>query len=181
MIKPTKKTKTTSETASFEFGGVVWHQKENGWIEVDVDGVGHFTISQYPDKTNEYSFGKWCWRVYFNKIDSGWKVLSGDNEPKVVQTDCWGVVDTKEEAMQRCLDAQQDFIQDIQRIAFVLGFDNYAMGLKDGVAAERDLSATQCASYRTPCEGCSPIKYKKEILDLVINQLIGNLNSATNP
>lgn len=152
MIESAEITTVSNESDKIKFGGVVWTRHEDGRIEAFVKGTGRFSIIQCDEKNEDASyFGKWHWGVFFDNYGCKWEVLSGENKPKLIDTYCGGFADTMQEAAQFCLNAKQDFIQDIQRISHALRIENVI--------------------HATDCCGCFRDKVKIEVLSSVIGHL----------
>lgn len=112
-----------------EYGGLVWtpSARENivDFLATQPD-CGDYRISQYTEGTSK---GCWHWMVYFRcLIDPALK-------PSVLKMDTSGIEDTRDAAMQACLDAKGNFIADIKLLSMALGVGNYPTGFMDGQAA----------------------------------------------
>lgn len=121
---------STEKEATVEYGGLVWTPSG---IEGVVDfrttqpDCGKYRICQYTD--DGHYQGCWHWHVDFISL------IGPALKPSVLKMETGGIKDTRDEAIQACLDAKGNFIEDIKLLSMALGVGNYPTGFMDGQSA----------------------------------------------
>jgi hypothetical protein len=122
----------TPETV--EFGGLVWKNTHRANLRgVDYrtfqPGVGNYRVYQYPLDDEQHVQGKWLW------ADDLIGILHPLPNPSHLDMEPSAIVQTREEAMQCCLEAKGKFIEQVCMLAQLFGAKNsdaYAAGFFAG-------------------------------------------------
>ncbi len=115
---------------TIEFGGLVWNKtgRDEQVYKTSQAGCGEYRISQYGEDSG-YCAGRWHFAVEFKFT------TTPEFKTAVLMMEARGVIDTRDEAMQACLDAKDKFIADLKNLSVVLGLNDYFLGYLEGQAA----------------------------------------------
>lgn len=115
---------------AIEYGGTIWRKAtrndgiEYGTIRDEID----LYIYQYPKKPEHYcSGGRWRWAAEFKDC------VPEDDLPQCLRMDASGILDTHLDAMCQCINAFDEWLDDMQRMLLIFKpGDQYAQGFRAG-------------------------------------------------
>lgn len=122
----------TTIEQTIEYGGLTWERSsrctEPEYQSKDPE-VGEFRIFQYAEDSS--CNGHWLWCAYLTKISPEIKFVA-------LKPECSGIVETREIALNCCINARGQFLSEIQSLIAILNIGDYATGFRDGFNAMAD-------------------------------------------
>ncbi len=130
IMDATTQTAQDLQPETIEFGGVTWTREDrnNGVAyKATQPGKAGLDIYQYPPDGSSCCNGKWRWAANFN-IHTEIRI-----PPQVLELEGSNIVATREDAMAACVNAFDDWIEDMQTmLARLCPQDLYAQGFCAG-------------------------------------------------